>query len=129
MHENFKEWVINDVLPPKAELIATNEDGTDFLYDESGNVLGGVRSPALDVPVARYVGVGRDTEGYAYGWSFGEQYNFTSRQLQELYGVVGTQQNYVAQVKASVDELLAQRWLAPEEAEKIVLQAELTAIP
>ena len=125
--QTIKEWVINGVLPPKAELIEVTEDGTEFVYDEHGNVKGGVRSPALDVPTATYYEAATEIEGEPFAWSFGYQEDFST--LQELYGVIAPSQTYVAMVKESADKLVEEGFLLPEDAEEIILQAELTPIP
>lgn len=129
MYHNFKEWVINGTLPPKAELIEVSDDGTEFVYDEHGNVKGGVRSPAVDVPIATYYESATVMEGEPYAWSFGHQVDFSTKKLQELYGVIEPSQTYVKMVKESAEKLTVERFLLPEDAETIVLQAELTAIP
>jgi hypothetical protein len=139
VYANLERWVIEGKLPPKAERLAT-EPGTSktltnteidaaFVKDEHGNAVGGVRSPYLDVPLATYNEWATAVEGKPYAWSFGHQIDFGSAKLQELYGIVGAHQNYVTKVKASVDALVADGWLLPEDGEKIVTQAELTPVP
>lgn len=141
MYKNMERWVIDGILPPSSEPLKVQEGvGTSvslsgetfnasFVKDEHGNVLGGVRSPYLDVPTATYNESATLKEGYVYAWSFGHQVDFSSEKLQQIYGAVAPHQNYVTQVKASVEKLLKERWLEPEEAEKIIQQAELTPIP
>lgn len=129
MYHNFKDWVINGVLPPKAELIEVTEDGTDFVYDEHGNVKGGVRSPALDVPIATYYEAATEIEGEPFAWSFGYQEDFSTKKLQDLYGVIASQQTYVQMVTESAEQLTEDRFLLPEDAQSIITQAELTPIP
>lgn len=139
MYANLEKWVIDGTLPPKGELIQTQPGESETLFgttiaatfatDEHGNVLGGVRSPYLDVPTATYFESATPVEGLPYAWSFGHQVDFGTAKLHALYGVVGAHQNYVAKVKAEVEKLLADRWLLPEEAEKIITEAELRPIP
>lgn len=139
MYANLEKWVIDGVAPPKSEPIATTEGESTSLFgtvypltfekDEHGNVLGGVRSPYLDVPTATYVETATAVEGLPYAWSFGHQIDFGTAKLHELYGVVGAHQNYVAKVRASVDKLLAEGWLLPEDAQRIVTEAELRPVP
>lgn len=141
MYKNMERWVIKGIVPPRGEPIKVKDgEGTQtsifgntikasFETDVHGNVLGGIRSPYLDVPTATYYESATLKDGYAYAWSFGHQDDFSSEKLQKLYGVVGTHQNYVAKVKASVKKLLSQKWLEPTEANKIIQQAELTPIP
>lgn len=129
MYYNFKEWVINGTLPPKAEPIEVTEDGTAFVYDEHGNVKGGVRSPALDVPTATYHELATEMEGQPYAWSFGSQEDFSTSKLQELYGVIEPQQTYVKMVEESADKLTEEGFLLPEDAAAISVQAQYTPIP
>ena len=139
MYANLEKWVIDGTLPPKAEPIATVKGESSSLFgtvypltfetDEHGNVLGGVRSPYLDVPTATYFESATPVEGLPYAWSFGHQVDFGTAKLHELYGVVGAQQNYVTKVRASVDQLLADGWLLPEDAERILTEAELRPVP
>lgn len=129
MYHNFKDWVINSTLPPKADLIEVNEDGTEFVYDEHGNVKGGVRSPALDVPTATYYEAATEVEGEPYAWSFGYQEDFNTRKLQDLYGVIEPNQTYVKMVTESAEQLTEEGFLLPEDAQSIILQAKLTSIP
>lgn len=139
MFSNMKKWVSDGTLPPRGDLIETGPGESKTLFgttvpatfatDEHGNVLGGVRSPYLDVPVATYYESASPVEGLPYAWSFGHQEDFGTSKLHKLYGVVGAHQNYLAQVEASVEKLLADRWLLPEEADKIVTEAQLRPIP
>ncbi|MDB5622234.1 MAG: hypothetical protein JWR39_797 [Devosia sp.] len=139
MYANLEKWVIEGTLPPKSTPIATVEGESRslsgvvypvaFETDEHGNVLGGVRSPYLDVPTATYFESATPVEGLPYAWSFGHQVDFGTAKLHQLYGVVGAYQNYVSQVRSSVDQLLAEGWLLPEDAERIVTEAELRSVP
>lgn len=139
MYANLEKWVIDGTLPPKSEPIATTAGESSSLFgtvypltfetDEHGNVLGGVRSPYLDVPTATYFESATPMEGLPYAWSFGHQVDFGTAKLHQLYGVVGAHQSYVAQVRASVDQLLADGWLLSEDAERIMLEAELRPVP
>ena len=53
---NLDRWSRSDTPPPHGEPIKVQESGTTSRVDTDsfGNALGGVRTPALDVPVARY---------------------------------------------------------------------------
>jgi hypothetical protein len=141
MFANMERWVIKGIRPPHAEPIHVKPGvGTQttlfgetinasFEKDQYGNVLGGVRSPNVDVPAATYYESATAKQGYPFAWSFGHQDDFSTETLQKLYGTVGTHQNYVAKVEASVKQLENQRWLEPQEGDKIIQQAELTPIP
>jgi hypothetical protein len=46
------QWVDKGVAPPKAERVV--KEGNNVVLDERGNWKGGIRTPYLDVPVAKY---------------------------------------------------------------------------
>ena len=48
-------WVRRGMPPPSMPRLATNADGTRVL-DAHGNASGGIRTPQLDVPIARFTG-------------------------------------------------------------------------
>lgn len=143
MYAGMERWVTHGTPPPRAEpLRVVDGVGTQtslfgetidasFATDTFGNVLGGVRSSYVDVPVATYhtPTPGNPKPGYPYCWSFGYEDLFGSEQLGNLYGMPLAQQNYVAKVKQNVQQMLARRWVLPDDARKIVLEAELRPIP
>jgi len=141
MFANMERWVIKGIAPPRAEPIHVKDGvgsqtslfnetiNASFEKDEHGNVLGGVRSANVDVPIATYDESATAQPGYPYNWSFGHQEDFTGEVLQKIYGLVGPHQEYVARIKASVEALVKARWLEPEEGQKIIMEAELTPIP
>lgn len=78
----LNKWVAKGVLPPKAPRIETT---TPFAYvtDDHGNVRGGVRTPAVDAPVATLSG--RSTGGAGFCFLFGSTVPFDADQLHLLY--------------------------------------------
>ena len=52
----LKQWVQEGVPAPEAERLATTDDLSDYIYDDAGNVRGGVRTPYVDAPAARLSG-------------------------------------------------------------------------
>ena len=50
-------------------------------------------------------------------------------EVQDLYGVIEPQQTYVKMVTESAEQLTEEGFLLPEDAQSIILQAELTSIP
>lgn len=81
-------WVDDGVPPPRVAFIATNASGGARL-DGNGNVLGGLRLPALAVPAATY-GV-----GHGRCFLFGYRVPFSAKKMRRLYG---TPQAYVRTV-------------------------------
>lgn len=53
---NLFRWTEDDIVPPRAPRIALSVDGqvAEATVDQFGNAIGGVPSPFVDVPIARY---------------------------------------------------------------------------
>jgi hypothetical protein len=96
---------------------------TGLLTDQLGNARGGVRSPAVDVPTARWVGA---KSGPFVCMFQGYKFPFDPAQLRRLYP---DHRTYVAKVKASVAKLRAQGWLTPEDGVEIVRNAQAAGAP
>jgi hypothetical protein len=79
----LNQWVLTDTPPPTAPLLQTTQASpVVFARDANGNVLGGVRSPQVDVPVAGLGGVGN---GPAFCSLFGTTVPLSPSQLAILY--------------------------------------------
>lgn len=107
---NLKEWVEKGIPAPIADYIEIDDAPkpyTQFVMDEHGNQLGGIRSTYVDVPVATYV-------------DDGTVIPFSREKLIELYG---TKDNFVKLITDRAFELLEQRWLVPESVQEIIKQA------
>jgi Alpha/beta hydrolase domain len=77
-------WVSAGVLPPVApRLQTTGVSPVVFARDAHGNVLGGIRTPAVDAPVATLSG--SPTGGSQFCFLFGTTTPFTPEQLAALY--------------------------------------------
>ena len=72
----LNRWVTKGVVPPAAPRLETATDA-------SGNTLGGVRTPAVDAPVATING--RTTRGSSFCFLFGSTVPLTAEQLAALY--------------------------------------------
>jgi hypothetical protein len=105
--------------PPGQDILV--ENGQPVL-DEFGNVLGGLRSPYLDVPTSTW-------RASATGASFcaiaGYEIPFDQATLDELYPTQGV---YVRAVRRSVRELVADRYLTRADGQKLIREAEQTDI-
>ena len=60
------KWVRNGLGPSNAEYLAVSDDNSHFLYDELGNVIGGVRTPYVDSPAAVLSGEGQSGPGLCF---------------------------------------------------------------
>jgi hypothetical protein len=85
-------WVTWGIAPPTAPLLQTTSS-TPVVYarDANGNVLGGVRTPMVDAPVAALGGVGNSGTGPIGSFCvlFGTTVPFTTSQLATLYPTHG----------------------------------------
>ena len=71
-------------MPPVApRLQTTGVSPVVFATDANGNVLGGIRTPAVDAPVAKLSGGGQG--GSSFCFLFGSTAPFTPAQLKVLY--------------------------------------------
>jgi hypothetical protein len=94
--------------------------------DQYGNPIGGVRTPAVDVPTATYVERGL---GGAHGQDSvyaGFDIPFTPAALKALYP---THQDYVDKVGVDVRELVAQRWLTGYDGDWLLAAAQAAPVP
>ena len=133
-------WVDEGIPAPRAERILldldNSNDGSQMLLDDNGNGLGGIRSPYVDVPTAKYVAVNTAAEPPIEhpNWWISEnedganimcrlsayQLPFPAAKLRELYG---TPENYRRLVEARLDELEAEGWSLPLYRDTILADA------
>ncbi len=116
----LESWVRNGTPAPEAERLSTLDDDSDYLYDDVGNVLGGVRSPYVDVPAARLSG---EFNGSGQGCQLsGTTTLFDAATMASLYV---DKQGYVGAVTEAADEAVAAGFLLEPDAERIKTAASL----
>ncbi|HVF16957.1 MAG TPA: alpha/beta hydrolase domain-containing protein, partial [Steroidobacteraceae bacterium] len=115
VYRNLDLWVRKNIAPPRAEAILV-EDGKPVL-DRHGNVRGGVRSPFVDVPTAQWSGT---STGESFCSIAGHEKPFDAAQLKELYP---THEKYFSAVKTNIEQLIAARFITPEDGAKLIAQA------
>ncbi|MFF5966460.1 alpha/beta hydrolase domain-containing protein [Streptomyces collinus] len=105
----LRRWAADGEPAPDFPLISRAGDGDEVLppFDEVGNVVGGLRTPWVDVPIARY-----DWRGQSLGGS-GRTFPFSDEKLTALYGTPDT---YHSKFQASVREAERRGVLLPEDA-------------
>ncbi len=111
------QWVRHDISPPRAAVIQV-EDGKAIL-DEHGNVIGGVRSPYVDVPASTWNG---NSTGESFCRIAGHEIPFNNTKLKTLYG---SHSRYVEAVTENVNELVAAGFIVKEDGEQVIQEAEL----
>lgn len=126
---NLDNWITHHVAPPRApRLRAVNPSAwpVQATTDPYGNPLGGVRTPAVDVPTATYLPRGlkaphSDNSTYA-----GHDVAFSPEYLTVLYP---THSDYLDKVTADVHTLHAARWLTAYDADQTITQAQSAHVP
>lgn len=84
-------------------------------FDSNGNVAGGLRTPWVDVPVARY-----DWRGECTGGG-GRTFDFSKEELRKLYG---TPENYRTRFAKSAQDAVRRGVLLPEDAKAAIESAK-----
>jgi hypothetical protein len=119
--QNLKLWAIKHIPPPRAEPIKV-EHGKPVL-DEFGNVLGGVRSPYVDVPTSTWFG---SSTGESFCFIAGHEAPFGRAQLKKLYP---NHKAYVNAVAKNLSSLVSERFVTKADAKKLLEEAKRAPIP
>ena len=113
--DNLDRWVRDGVAMPRAPRITRDPDAPDGIArDECGNARGGLRTPWLDVPTARY------SPRCTCSPVTGSMVPLTDAELTAHYA---DRAAFVDAWEHSIDALVADRWLLAADAE--ALRAEL----
>jgi hypothetical protein len=118
---NLDLWVRYRLAPPHASPIVV-ENGVPVL-DEFGNVIGGLRSPYVDVPTSTWFG---SSTGASFCFIAGHERPFDRDTLRALYP---THAAYVRAVVRDVRKLLAARFLTFAAARRLIREAALADVP
>jgi hypothetical protein len=114
---NLDLWVRDGTPPPQADHIALANMGypeVKFVYDDFGNVVSGIRTPYVDVPIATYhLGFPEPGAGY--------KIPFVDALLKVLYR---DHDGYLNQVTQATEKILKDRWITETDAKKIIREAE-----
>jgi hypothetical protein len=111
----INRWVANGVAPPVApRLQTTGVSPVVFATDANGNVVGGIRTPAVDAPVATLSGLPQ--EGSQFCFLFGTTVPFTPSQLAALYKNHG---QFVSASDQATESALNAGFLVEADAEEI----------
>jgi hypothetical protein len=121
--ENLYAWAEEGRAPPRARRITTTSVGTvsTFALDDNGNALGGVRSPFLDVALARYEG--SDTPGPLCGLA-GVETPLDGATLSARYAGVD---DYMRQFTANLDHAIRARFFLRADRTRILDETQTKA--
>jgi hypothetical protein len=119
---SLSRWAAGGPAPASTPVITTAADGT-IQRDADGNALGGIRTPAMDVPVATYNGSGNSPGLFCA--LLGTTTPFSQSKLAGLYP---THAAYVAKVTAAAFADVAKGYLLPEDASRLVEDAHVSSV-
>jgi Alpha/beta hydrolase domain len=125
MVRNLDLWVRYGIRPPHADPIATQTTGTTItgVVDQFGNVVGGLRSPYLDVPTSTWFG---NSTGASFCGIAGHEVPFSADRLRQLYRNHGA---YVSQVTNDTARLVAERFLTVSDGLRLIQEAAHADVP
>jgi len=111
------DWIIDGTQPPESPRIEVGDDG-EIVRDQDGIALGGIRTPAVDVPISVLSGANNSEAIICV--LFGSEAPFTPEELTARYG---DQSSYVGQVEASAQAAVDSGYLLPRHADEIITAA------
>ncbi len=117
-------WVRTGVSPTVADRLEIAGDPPAFVLDAFGNVKGGIRTPYVDVPIARLSGLGQLDVSIVVSL-FGTTKLFDDATLATLYPDHGA---YVTAVENATDAAVQAGFLMPEDGELIKAAAAASDI-
>ncbi|TDG14128.1 hypothetical protein E2F43_11670 [Seongchinamella unica] len=111
-------WVTSGELPPPSPRLEINDDGSDYLYDETGNALGGIRTPYVDAPSA--ILRGEPNTGAGFCRLFGTTKLLSAAEMATRYV---DESGYVEAVKDATEAAVNEGFLLREDADAIIAWA------
>jgi hypothetical protein len=122
---HLDRWIARGTPPrsaPRYETISISP--VEYALDANGNVRGGIRTPAVDAPVAKLSGLGQT--GTTFCFLFGTTVPFTQEQLTALYG---NHSGFVRAWSRATLSAFAAGYLRPEDAFNLVVVGARSDIP
>jgi hypothetical protein len=122
----FERWVVDGTpppTPPPFRLAGT--DPATLALDADGNVIGGVRTPAVDVPVSTLSGSSPPGASEICSF-FGSTTAFSQATLVSLYH---DKSGYLASYTASLDRAIERGFILRADRAALLVQAEQVQIP
>ncbi len=121
MMRNLDQWVRRGAAPPYGSPMVV-QNGEPVL-DRFGNVLGGLRSPYVDVPTSTWYG---SSTGASFCFIAGHEVPFSTALLKQLYV---SHTVYVQAVRRDVDRLVKARFITAYDGRMLVAEAQAAQVP
>lgn len=123
--EHMQKWIEDGTPPPTAEplALAKGVPEVEFVRDDHGNILGGIRLAAHAIPTATNTGMNSGANRFCR--LYGSHQPFAKDVLRKLYPNHG---GYVNAVKKVVQENVAAGYILPYAAERTIREAENSSI-
>jgi hypothetical protein len=122
----FTKWVDDGTPPPSpAPFTLSSTNPAVLALDSHGNVIGGVRTPAVDVPVSTLSGAAPAGASPLCSL-FGSSVSFSPSTLTSLYQ---TKSNYLAAYTASLDKAIKGGYILSADRSTLLAQAQQVQIP
>jgi hypothetical protein len=116
-------WVRGGEAPPNAPRLQVDGSPPEFVLDALGNVLGGIRTPYVDTPIAVLSGLGQSGEGFCS--IFGTTIPFNAATLSSLYP---DHDAYVSAVSEATDLAVEEGFILEPDAQLIKEAAAASGI-
>jgi hypothetical protein len=116
-------WIRDGTPPPTAPRLEVGGDPAEFVLDDQGNVRGGIRTPYVDVPIAKLSGLGQT--GGAFCRLFGTTELFDDEVLASLYP---DHETYVSAVSEATNTAVEEGFILEADADLIKAAAEVFEI-
>jgi hypothetical protein len=122
----FEDWLVHGTPPPSPPPFQlANTHPATLGRDAHGNVIGGVRTPAVNVPISALSG--QAPSGTSVLCSlFGSSTPFSTATLHALYP---TKADYVAEYTKSLDSAISGGFILPADRAEMLAQANQAPIP
>jgi hypothetical protein len=122
----FNKWVDDGTSPATpAPFHLTSSNPATLALDAHGNVVGGVRTPAVDVPVSTLTGAAPPGASIICSL-FGSTTSFSQNALVNLYR---SKTNYLASYKASLDKAINRGFILSADRAALLAQAKQVQFP
>jgi Alpha/beta hydrolase domain len=121
----LNRWVRTGDAPPRAPRLQVNTSTSppSFVLDANGNVEGGIRTPAVDVPVATLSGLGQS--GSSFCFLFGTTVPFSAAKLAALYP---THHRFAREWTADTHADERAGFIRPADAKELISAAKMSDI-